>query len=174
MAPLQFNTSVVNRSKSKYSQTAGLGLRPRIADRTKAKRDRIWATWLNWAKSANIDSDQHWIDLARDNTRAIEMSQAFLNSYYETSKKEVTTLDEPELESRKLVHRINSATTLEDIWAIVTNEANATVMHRQRLLEPGRAWFWNLSYSSREPGSTNKPAYKVVRVSLRKMLVYDK
>lgn len=92
--------------------------------------------------------------------------QAFLRTYAETSIQRRSILDSSEYESKRMV---NSAFSLTEVWRRLVASGQHHVMRHQRRDCPSQAETWRLRWISKNEGSREGPAYRIVKV--RNLLV---
>jgi hypothetical protein len=109
------------------------------------------------------DWEQVWIDFRNEKQSATRLLMTFLSQLVKnTRRKRIVLGPEEVIQERAIKH----ATTLQNIWVDLVSVADFEVMRPQRLKEPKYASFWELSYTSKDRGLTNKPAYKFAKVRL--------
>lgn len=86
--------------------------------------------------------------------------QAFLRTYAETSIQRRSILDSSEYESKRMV---NSAFSLTEVWRRLVASGQHHVMRHQRRDCPSQAETWRLRWISKNEGSREGPAYRIVK-----------
>lgn len=110
-----------------------------------------------------VDAEETWIQLCIGSKEAQTIFRVFLCQYVKAS----TTL-RPCLGPEEYieVRTIDSATTVEDVWCMLVNEADHRVMAPKRLEDRERASYWSVKYASNKSGNGCGPAYEIGRVSI--------
>ncbi|CAG9950870.1 unnamed protein product [Clonostachys rosea f. rosea IK726] len=128
--------------------------------KTKARHDRIWNAWEQWATQMGVPVEQTWLDLALQNDGAMNHCQAFLASYFEAYTKQIVIHGPGETE---IVRRVNSAKTMRDYWLALVRVADLKFMSPKRREFPQQAGFWTLTYDPRREGDgiPNRPARQI-------------
>lgn len=132
-------------------------------EKTTARRERVWQRWLAYAEKLSFDAHQTLLDLRVGEGKAVACCHAFLKHYAQFS-----TVWRPCLgpEEWREVRTVNTAVTLEDVWAALVQGAEQNVFLPKRAgMKASDAAFWHLTLSSGRQNNNN-PADAVAKVCI--------
>ncbi|RYP64095.1 hypothetical protein DL771_008954 [Monosporascus sp. 5C6A] len=136
--------------------------KPFVADDTLKERDRLWQNWTQFCEDLAIDSQTTWLTFVKrpETAEAQAPFRAFLRTYAETSTQKRPILGPEEYESKRMV---NSAFSLTEVWRRLVASGEHHIMRQQRRDYPTQAETWRLRWISKEEGSREGPAYRIVK-----------
>ncbi|KAL8410445.1 hypothetical protein RB596_000215 [Gaeumannomyces avenae] len=99
-----------------------------------------------------IDPDEIWLDLCRDQDDAKNYCRVFLKDYVKYSERPVLCLGP---EESKLERSVKAAYSVESLWRTLVLAANGTVLEEKRRADPDHASQWTLTcnYGKKSPGT---------------------
>ncbi|KAI1093468.1 hypothetical protein F5B19DRAFT_482691 [Rostrohypoxylon terebratum] len=122
-----------------------------------------------FCKYLGIDSKNAWLTFVQhpETSEAQAPFRAFLRTYVELSMELRVTLDPCEYELKRTV---NSALSLTDIWRRLVASGDYYVLRHQRRDYPSQAetcpcHTWRLRWISKDEGSREGPAYRIVKLA---------
>ncbi|KAI6082452.1 hypothetical protein F4821DRAFT_247161 [Hypoxylon rubiginosum] len=136
--------------------------KPFVGDDTLKERDRLWCAWTQFCDDTRGDSRNAWLTFVKhpETSEGQAPFRAFLRTYVETSVQRRPVLDSREYEWKRMV---NSAFSLTEVWRRIVASAENHIMRHQRKDYPSQAETWRLRWISKDEGSRQGPAYRIVR-----------
>lgn len=167
--------------------------KPFVADATSKERDRLWLNWTQlvplvplcliaimsmpnrlrslhiifyrFCDDLKIDSRNAWLKFVThpETTEGQAPFRAFLRTYVDTSIQRRSILGHDEY---KLERMVKSAFSLTEVWRRLVASGEHHIMRHQRKESPSQAETWRLRWISKDEGSREGPAYRIVKVNL--------
>ncbi|RYO80969.1 hypothetical protein DL762_007375 [Monosporascus cannonballus] len=136
--------------------------KPFVAEDTQKERDRLWQNWTRFCETVSIDNRTAWLQFVAHPETADAQApfKSFLRTYAETSAQKRVVLGPQEYEYKRMV---NSAFTVTEIWRRLVACGEHHVMRQHRRDFPSQADTWRLRWISKEEGSREGPAYRIVK-----------
>ncbi|RYP01717.1 hypothetical protein DL764_006110 [Monosporascus ibericus] len=136
--------------------------KPFVAEDTQKERDRLWQNWTRFCETVSIDNRTAWLRFVAhpETADARAPFKSFLHTYAETSAQKRVVLGPQEYEYKRMV---NSAFTVTEIWRRLVACGEHHVMQQHRRDVPSQADTWRLRWISKEEGSREGPAYRIVK-----------